>query len=214
MPSPKNRFTIQLRLDQPPGQRNFTACHEIGHILFKTHHIFPNRGSDPGSILSDYLIEERLCEEVAAALLMPDESFSAEARSLQPSLTSIDVLARLFDVSFGPALLRVAETAPWVDAALVEWSPSATGCWFTARPRLLGASGRQLRWTLEALSRVDLGLETVAEGRIRSVAARFSNGWVVESTRVPLGVKNVVVSVLRLNGRRESQKERHVVRYE
>src|SRR5437870_6229733 len=75
MPAPGNRFVIQVRGDQSEARRNFTICHELGHILFKTKSLFPGRHSEPGSILIDRLIEERICEQIAVALLMPETEF-------------------------------------------------------------------------------------------------------------------------------------------
>ena len=80
--------------------------------------------------------EERLCDRIAAELLMPETAFLRHARLRPPSFNALTSLARIFEVSISATLIRLRESR--------AWSLGVLDCQFDARSE---AFRRRSGWT-------------------------------------------------------------------
>ena len=96
-------FTILCAAGQSPVRRRFTIAHELAHVLFeKTGPRAPRIGADL----------ERLCDMLAAEILMPRSIFEA---AMSPSTIDASLVKRLasrFQTSLTATVLRCAELRP------------------------------------------------------------------------------------------------------
>lgn len=98
-----NRATSFLR-------RRFSYAHELGHIIL--HKLMPETRSiatrnvflAPGNV-----VEERLCDELAGAILMPRYLFEPASTTASTSVETFKMLAARFHVSRGAAAIRMRQ---------------------------------------------------------------------------------------------------------
>jgi hypothetical protein len=109
-------FTIVHSKYLSPGRRRFTIAHELGHaLLATTGRNYPHSGKEV----------ERLCDMLAAEMLMPQEAF---VRALPPEidLSTILELASTFKTSWWAAAIRCANfkkiSVFEADSRKVRWS--------------------------------------------------------------------------------------------
>jgi len=115
------RIIIEINRYDSPGRKNFTVCHEVGHIeLRKAANLLQPSRSRRGRFLDKEKEnegttkeEERLVEEFAAGLLMPRKVFLEKARSVSPGITSAKDIARLFGTSLAATLRRIVSLRAW-----------------------------------------------------------------------------------------------------
>jgi Zn-dependent peptidase ImmA (M78 family) len=115
------RIIIQINRNDPPERKNFTVCHEVGHIeLRKAANLLRPSRSHRGKFIDKEKpsegttkTEEWLVEEFAANILMPRQVFSDKAKALTPGLESAKVLAKVFLTSLGATLRRIASLRVW-----------------------------------------------------------------------------------------------------
>jgi Zn-dependent peptidase ImmA (M78 family) len=115
-----NKNDIQVR-------QNFSCAHEIGHILVNELRLdkyvstVEHRTFDPQAQKrnSSKLIE-KLCDDVATELLMPQLVYGKYLSEMGLSINSIEKLARLFNVSIQAAAIRASElnTSPSI---ILKW---------------------------------------------------------------------------------------------
>jgi len=114
------RIIIEVNRNDRPERKNYTVCHEVGHIevrraakvlppLSKNGKIFRGKVENEGSSKE----EERLVEQFAANLLMPKDIFRIKAEPLTPSLENAFVLAKMFRTSLGATLRRIISLGVW-----------------------------------------------------------------------------------------------------
>jgi len=111
---PEGQNVIIVRRTDSLERKRFTIAHEIGHILWgkisqenpmtsRTRH----KNASPD--------EERIADQLAVELLMPEKEFQDEmSKRKRPSLADIVVIARLFAVSFESCLRRITELPEFV----------------------------------------------------------------------------------------------------
>ena len=128
------RAIVYLRRGLGRGRRRFTLAHELAHWAL-AHPASPRTvyrriysGGD----------EERLCDEIAASLLMPRQ-WTLKFRSLPQNLTILRLMAKRADVSLSAALVRNREVNHW-HKSLGRFSLDE-GRW-----RLQGVSGVPIEW--------------------------------------------------------------------
>jgi len=123
------RGTVYLRQGLGRGRRRFTLAHELAHWVL----------AHPGSPSTAYRRvgsgddEERLCDEIAAALLLPNQ-WTRRFQSRPQNLSILRLMANRADVSLSAALLRNREINNW-HKSLLRFSLDQ-GRW-----RLQGVSG-------------------------------------------------------------------------
>lgn len=125
---------VYLRSGLHHGRRRFTLAHELAHWAL----------AHPGSPKTVYRRigsggdEERLCDEVAASLLMPRQ-WTLTFQSRPQNLSILRLMAKRADVSLSAALVRNREVNHW-HKSLLRFSLDE-GRW-----RLQGASGVPVEW--------------------------------------------------------------------
>jgi len=110
---------IKVNQNHSPTRQNFSCAHEIGHILFDelelTNYIqrIEYRTFNPQAQQKTRTIAvERLCDEAAAELLMPEEIFRRHLLGFGISVSSIALLSNVFKVSIPTVALRIEEVSP------------------------------------------------------------------------------------------------------
>jgi len=120
-------IVIHVRRDDSLERKNFTVCHEIGHIeLRKAAGLLKPSRTNDGSFLDlekshegTTTREELLVHEFAANLLMPKKVFSEKAKSLVPGLESVQALSKIFLTSLGATVRRIISLKIW--PCIVVW---------------------------------------------------------------------------------------------
>ncbi len=107
--------TIELKREEVRVRKRYTVCHELAHLcFFQETPALPRERGETEKILTVRKREERICDMIAAELLMPETRFLRCAKLLgSPSLDAITSLARTFDVSIAAVLQRIRETRSW-----------------------------------------------------------------------------------------------------
>lgn len=111
---PLERGEIVVRGDSSLERSRFTIAHELGHIwlrLFKT-------GPAWGSML-DHRSEERLCDRVAANLLLPSEKLACLPP--KPDVAALRAMAESAQVSMQVAAGQAVAVRRW-RCLLVRWT--------------------------------------------------------------------------------------------
>ena len=154
-----NGFVIALNENVSESRRRYSLAHEIGHLVIQKaednggdgepNHRFRKARYDH----SDQQ-EERLCQAIAAELLMPAASFTESLDHLGYSLKNIPALAQEFASSITSTAIRYKELMP-EPCLLVRWhsssrlrgalSPSWSLCNEAPGPRVEVASAGRTR---------------------------------------------------------------------
>lgn len=93
----------------------FTVAHELGHLMLADH------GSDLDACRAgEGTNEERLCDEFAAALLMPRTWVRTLFADRDEKLRTMRDLAAMSKTSMSAAAVRLNEVAGW-NSALLQW---------------------------------------------------------------------------------------------
>jgi Zn-dependent peptidase ImmA (M78 family) len=114
------RIIIEVNRNHPLERKNYTVCHEVGHIElrraakllpppFKTTMCAGEQTDDEGVTRT----EEWMVRRFAANILMPREVFRKKAEPLVASLDNAMVLANMFKTSLGATLRRIASLGVW-----------------------------------------------------------------------------------------------------
>ena len=126
--------TVHLRRGLGAGRRRFTLAHELAHRAL----IHPNAAAIAYRRPGNDDDEERLCDEIAAALLMP-RGWMNHLDSRPQNLSTLRLIAERAQVSLSAALVRSREINGW-RKSLLQFSLDQ-GKW-----RLQAASGVPLEW--------------------------------------------------------------------
>lgn len=131
---------IQLNAREPVERQNFSCCHEIAHTF--ASHVLPSMtrmgAHAPSCPRSSH--EEAACDFAAAEMLMPEKFFRPLAADLQPTVTSVVTLARLFGSSVRATILRLGQLGVW-PVIFIVWrfairpgSSRKLRVWWSVRP--------------------------------------------------------------------------------
>lgn len=119
-----NSTKIFVRENLNRGRTRFTIAHEIAHLLLAE----PQHG--PITAFRDRLRtddEERLCDEIAASLLLPAAWVRNRFLGRLENLSTVRHLSHLADVSLSAATVRLNELCGW-NSSLLHWRKSG-GRW-------------------------------------------------------------------------------------
>ncbi len=133
-----NALRIYTRPDLPRTRKNFTIAHELAHMLLNEALDsvgLASSASNERDTATRHRAEERLCDFIAARLLMPATVMASALARAHPHVAAVFPIAFTCGVSFTAALIRVFESAPG-SLALVRWS----------RPRFAPDAGLQADW--------------------------------------------------------------------
>ena len=197
IPRLEGGYWIRINKNHSPERQRFTVCHEVGHILFQTSALFPETFSHPTQQRFDALIEEKVCDKIATALLMPATIYRVKALSVRTTLDSLSQLGATFGVTCDAALIRLLELRPW-RCAWVQWRIGQGGdvlepMWWSPRRNqdVMVERANVLRWVPAV---VDSVRDAYRSGRI--VGHRLTGDWIVESVRVDWRRRRSVMSLL------------------
>ncbi|MHB1004921.1 MAG: ImmA/IrrE family metallo-endopeptidase [Chloroflexota bacterium] len=113
-------FVIQVNADHSRGRQNFSAAHEIGHVLLPSYQKKPRLIDDLQTGAYDESQEEEyLCDLAAAELLMPMTLFRPVAAEAGFGLEAVTKLAHTFRASREAAAIRLVQTELWPCAVAV-----------------------------------------------------------------------------------------------
>lgn len=161
--------TIVVNAREAKTRHRFTIGHEIGHLVLGSRHLAAGLGLD-GVALSR-LEEERVCDRVAAELLMPRSAVVPRTGTLL-DLTQIDALARDAWVSRSAAAARLIEVGRYPDVLMV-WR-CTRGTWEVVN--VIGAP-RASRLSLDPVDGVDVHpFDSLAVGRITDLSVGIRLG--------------------------------------
>jgi Zn-dependent peptidase ImmA (M78 family) len=115
-------YVVSLRRGQATARRRFTLAHEISHvILYRTlGHL---RETDESGCRRQSEVardEERLCDEIAAELLMPRDLFDKSIQDVGVTAATVPAIARLYGVSLQAVSRRITQVLP-DEIALSLW---------------------------------------------------------------------------------------------
>lgn len=130
----RDQAVIHLRHDLNPRRRRFTLAHELAHRLL-TH---PQAPAVAYRRAGDGDDEERLCDQIAASILMPHDWTRRLAKRPQ-NLSTLRLMSERAQVSLSAALVRSRETNHW-RKSLLRFSLDQ-GRW-----RFQGAFGVPIEW--------------------------------------------------------------------
>ena len=118
---------IEIRRDDSPQRTRFTIAHEIAHLCFLENvPLFPKERGDLAMSNRGSLREERLCDQIAAELLMPRLRFERTGRAFAPSFDALRQLQLTFGVSLTAALRRVVDLRVW-SVGYAQWRREEEG---------------------------------------------------------------------------------------
>ena len=107
-------YTIAINDKDLRTQQRYSLAHEIGHLVIanasETFGIKePKNRSQSSGYEHGNKSEERLCEEIAAELLMPAQGFRDQVQKLGQSLANVSALAAVFGTSITATAIRYWE---------------------------------------------------------------------------------------------------------
>lgn len=106
--------TIFLRTGLSDSRRRFTIAHELGHRLL----LHPRAPAERHRRRLAGDSEERLCDDLAAAILLPRSWVLAEFRGAPHRLKSVRRLSAMTATSLSASLVRLSEVAGWSESLL------------------------------------------------------------------------------------------------
>lgn len=146
-----NSIRILLRGDLSPTRRRFTIAHEIAHLLIGNSDMrVARRAANPRDLT------ERLCDEIAASILLPYPWVASRYGSRRVSLSTVREMAQVGEVSMGAAVVRLKEVLGW-HHSLLRWRRDERRWRFvagTAVPRGVFGTIRTAPQTGESLDRL------------------------------------------------------------
>jgi hypothetical protein len=151
--------TIYVRSDLSPARRHFTIAHELGHRLL----LHPRA---PATAYRRRLTgdqEERLCDDIAAAIILPRRWVQEEFCGSPQRLRTIRRMAAMSSASLSASLVRLREVHRWPQSLL--WFSPYEGRWRLAAPAGVPSEmhGR-LRTTARTNQALEeIGAETAAD---------------------------------------------------
>lgn len=111
-------YVVSLRKGQSRSRRRFTLAHEMGHAIVCSSIARGDRAKVIGPLdcrteTEDDKDEERLCDLIAAELLMPVAQFSQAMDEIGVCARTIPTIARQFGVSLQASCWRIMQILPY-----------------------------------------------------------------------------------------------------
>lgn len=105
---------VYLRDGLPESRRRFTIAHELGHRLL----LHPRAPAERyrRRLVGD--AEERLCDDIAAAILLPGQWVTAHFNQAPHTLNTVRRLSGRTNTSMSASLVRLCEVLGWEESLL------------------------------------------------------------------------------------------------
>ena len=146
-------FKIVLKAASTPGavvRQRFSFAHELGHLLLCLSGYTNDLHSDAKYRNSDKQSkEERLCDQIAAEILMPRSLFTQDLARRGAGLASLSGLARAYETSILATAKRIVDLTPET-VIMGVWRQAGSP---TARYALEWAYSRSRRYGVPSPSR-------------------------------------------------------------
>jgi IrrE N-terminal-like domain len=150
-------FVIAVAKQLSRGRRRFTIAHELGHaLLATTGKNYPRAGKEV----------ERLCDMLAAEILMPEERFLGSLPA-EIDLSTIQMLTRTFDTS---------------------WRASAIRCASFRRISIFEADSKEIHWSTGLIKK---GPVLALDGELQCIIKKAIEGVSGRDTVYLVGKNNV-----------------------
>ena len=117
-------YKILLNEGHNRSRQRFSLAHELGHLLLQKLQISVTTPKNRSSGHSDE--EERLCDQLAAEILMPRMAFYEDGWMEGWSLKSLRTLASIYDTSLPATAVRMVDLMP-EEALMGVWKVSEEG---------------------------------------------------------------------------------------
>jgi len=111
-------YVAEVEASDRRTRQRFSVCHELGHTFFGNDSDARSSGTPSDRERFEYDLEERLCNFIAAELLMPRALFEPLVQDCFPCFDSLTMLARSFGVSIEAAARRIIALELWPMASL------------------------------------------------------------------------------------------------
>jgi hypothetical protein len=111
-----DRIQIRVRCGLSHQRRRFTIAHEVAHLLF----LAPGTAGTVRRERFSFNNEERLCDEIAAALLLPIDWVSEHYSERPHNLSTIRHLAQQSQTSLSASVVRLQRVLSWTES-LLRW---------------------------------------------------------------------------------------------
>lgn len=105
---------IYLREGLPESRRRFTIAHELGHRLL----LHPRAPAERYRRRLAGDAEERLCDAIAASILLPRHWMISEYRNWRHTLETVRRVSRRTSTSLSASLVRLCEVNGWQESLL------------------------------------------------------------------------------------------------
>ena len=134
-----NGYSVVINQNAPRTRQLYSLAHELGHIMIletKTCVEEPKRSTryrSSSTLAREKKAEERLCDEIAAELLMPEKMFGGKMSELGQSLEHLPILARFFGTSMTATGIRFLELLQ-EPCHLIKWNTSTDRKGFISIP--------------------------------------------------------------------------------
>lgn len=120
-------YSVVINERAPETRRAYSLAHELAHIM-----LLELESSAEGlpkakryrSANEKWKAEERLCDAIAAELLMPEENFLEKIQRFGRSMQHLSRLAEMFETSLTSTAIRFWELLP-EPCYLISWKPRA-----------------------------------------------------------------------------------------
>lgn len=106
--------TIYVRIGLPESRRRFTIAHELGHRLL----LHPRAPAERYRRRLSGDAEERLCDDLAAAILLPRDWVASQYNRAPHDLKTVRRLAASTGTSLSASLVRLSEVSRWRESLL------------------------------------------------------------------------------------------------
>ena len=122
-------YSVVIDENATHSRQRYSLAHELAHIMLlesdPASEDLPKAPRLRSAAAEDnaWQVEERLCDEIAAELLMPERLFSSELARLGNSLKHLPQFASLFRTSLTATAIRYWELLP-EPCLLVRWRPA------------------------------------------------------------------------------------------
>lgn len=169
------RATVYVRSDLSGGRRQFTIAHELAHRLL----LHPGAPATAYRRRLDGDEVERLCDDIAAAILLPRGWVEAEFATSPQRLKTLRRMAAMSSTSLSAALVRLREVQRWPQS-LLRFSYYADRWRLSAPAGVPGAMHGQLRSSaqtdrvlVETGARTSSDVVTVLPVHVSDLEVRF-----------------------------------------
>ena len=176
-------YKVVLKRASTAGEeirQRFSLAHELGHLLLRlTSHQKPAASLPVHRMDSKRNEEEKLCDRIAAEILMPSEAFSLDASEMGWSLGALPRLRSLYGASVQATASRIVSLSPEV-CHMGIWKPAES---HSDTHKLQHSLGRSFRYGIPNQDRLPRGRLWLIARSEKSSSVEFGCSPLVDRNR-------------------------------